>query len=127
MNRSLQTGGRVLGLAALLLLSASWAAFAQRPPIAPAKTTTQRPDQFGTDQYTVTVIQAGSFTADTPTRTHFGSLTRDFGQDSSDAFPGHFFAGVSVPAGVIIDFVGLQSYDYEGGPGIPNNVATRSR
>lgn len=124
MNQTIQTGGRVLGLAALLLLSASWAALAQRPPIAPAKTTTQRPDQFGTDQYTVTVIQAGSFTADTPTRTHFGSLRRDFGQDSSDAFPGHFYAGVSVPAGIVIDFVGLQSYDWEGGPGIPNNVAT---
>ncbi len=122
MNQSIQTGGRVLGLAALLLLSASWAALAQRPPISPAKTTTQRPDQFGTDQYTVTVIQAGSFTADTPTETYLGSLQRDFGYEFQNARSGHFYAGVSVPAGVVIDFIGLQVWDGSDDGG--SNVAT---
>ena len=118
MNQTLQTRGRVLGLAALLAFPA-WTALAQRPPIAPAKTTTE-PDQFGTQDYTVTVIQAGSFTADTRTETYFGNLVRDFGTDFEDVHSGHFYFGVSVPAGVVIDFVGLRAHDPYGG----NNVAT---
>lgn len=119
MNRSIRSCGRVLGLAALLLASVSGTALAQRGAITPAETTTERPDAFGTGDYTVTVIQAGSFTSDTPMYTSLGSLLRYPGP-AGDIEPRHFYSGVSVPAGVVIDFVGLQSSDFVGG----TNVAT---
>ena len=68
-------------------------------------TTSHRPDQFGTDDYTVTVIPAGSFTSDTSPTTDFGSLYRRFEPPES---AGHFYAGVDVPAGAVIDFIGFQ-------------------
>jgi hypothetical protein len=90
-----------------------------------ARTTTHAPDQFGTDIYTVTVIPAVSFTADKDTATPYGSLYRYFGEDTNEfgigtIYSGHLNVGVNLPAGAIIDFIGMQSYDYYGG----NNQAT---
>ncbi|MFY9550165.1 MAG: S-layer homology domain-containing protein [Thermoanaerobaculia bacterium] len=67
--------------------------------------TRRAPDEFGTQDYTVTTISATSFTADTPYATDYGSLFRQF-PDNTD---GHFFVGVSIPSGAVIDFIGLES------------------
>jgi hypothetical protein len=81
---------------------------AQRPS-ALVPTTTARPKAFGLDSYNVTVIPAGSFTSDQPLYTYQGSLFRtsyDGGQMA--------FAGVDVPAGAIIDFIGVENFAGEG-------------
>ena len=95
---------RMLGFAALLLIPAL-SARAQGARMAHAKTTTNRPQAFGTDAYSVTVIPAGSFTSDTDPTTDYGSLYRRFEPYES---AGHFYAGVDVPAGAVIDFIGFQ-------------------
>ena len=94
----------MLGFAALLLIPAL-SARAQGARMAPAKTTTNRPQAFGTDAYSVTVIPAGSFTSDTPFTTDFGTLFRHFGSEES----GHLFAGIEIPAGVVVDFIGIET------------------
>ena len=81
-------------------------ATAQSPSTTPLAPTTRRaPDEFGTQDYTVTVIDATAFTADTPYFTDPGSLSRNF-----NLLGGHYFAGVNIPSGAIIDFIGLESY-----------------
>jgi len=109
---------------ALLLMVSDVVLLGQAPPESlRVPTTIHRPDEFGTTDYTVTVIPASSFTADTETRTnpYVGSLIRDFGQDDDrNWYSGHFYSGVSVPSGAVIDFVGLQSADLIGG----DNIAT---
>jgi hypothetical protein len=88
------------------LLAAASAALAQRPAAAPvAQPTRQRPKEFGTQDYTVTVIHASSFTADGYYDTDFGSLTRHFPYGSG----GHYFSGVEIPAGAVIDYIGMEN------------------
>jgi hypothetical protein len=83
------------------------AAAAQIPP--PAKvvsTTRQAPDEFGIQDYTVTVIPATSFTSDDHYVTDYGSLFRYFPFSDSHKL---YFAGLSqIPSGAIIDYVGLE-------------------
>lgn len=95
----------VLWLFAVLL--ASVAAVAQPvPPARVALTTRRSPDEFGLQDYTVTVIPATSFTSDDHYLTDYSSLARYF------PFPdGHrlYYVGLSqVPSGAIIDYVGLE-------------------
>ncbi len=106
---------------ALLLVVSNAVLRAQAPPESlRVPTTMHRPDEFGTGAYAVTVIPASSFTADTQARTLYGASFRDFGQDDDrNWYAGHFYSGVSVPSGAVIDFIGLQSYGEPGG-----NIAT---
>ena len=77
-----------------------------RPKLPLAATTRQAPDEFGTTDYTVTVIPATSFTSDDQYVTDYGSLTRYFPFDSVHH---HYFVGLSqIPSGAIIDWVGLE-------------------
>ena len=64
----------------------------------------------------MTVIPAGLFTSGTQTVTLYGSLYRYFGEDTDEfgfgtIYSGHLNAGVDLPAGAVIDFIGMQSYD----------------
>jgi hypothetical protein len=122
MRRSGLRSVRAAAIAALLALRAA-AALAHRAPTPLSGTTTRHPDQFGVDAYTVTVIPAESFTADKDTVTDYGTLVRDFGEDGplGDVFSGHLYAGVSVPSGAVIDFIGLQAHDHFQGN---DNIAT---
>jgi hypothetical protein len=56
----------------------------------------------------VTVIPASSFTSDASPTTDYGNTYRRFEPAES---AGHFFAGVEIPAGAMIDFVGLQLHN----------------
>jgi hypothetical protein len=108
MSNPRQWRGRFTALGALLMtLAATAAARSPNPPTVPS--TTERPKQFGIDDYVVTVIPAGEFTADVDPTTDFGSLYRYFAP--RDTASGHFFHGVQVPSGAVIDFVGLQTQD----------------
>ena len=111
---------RGLLIAGLLALDAR-SALAWAPTVPLSPTTTRRPEEFGTVSYTVTTLHAGSFTTETPTVT-YPSLERSFGSagDVGQVYSGHMYVGVEVPAGAIIDFIGLTTYDFYGG----NNVAT---
>ena len=91
------------------MLAMLWAGVAggqspSMPTLVP--TTRHAPDEFGTQDYTVTVISATSFTSDSSYVTDYGTLFRYFPSDSSGH---HYFANLSVPAGVVIDTIGLES------------------
>jgi len=102
---------RVL-LAAVVAAASTAALSAQAPPASlRVKGTTARPKEFGTDAYTVTVIPAFSFTADRDTETDFGHLYKFFPLGILGWDAGHMFAGVDIPAGAIVDFIGLQGWD----------------
>jgi hypothetical protein len=76
------------------------------PAMKPAATTLGSPEEFGTQDYTVTVIPATSFTSDDQYVTDYGSLARYFPSDSVHHL---FYAGLSqIPSGAIIDWVGLE-------------------
>lgn len=70
-------------------------------------TTRHAPDEFGTQDYTVTTISATSFTADENSGwyTTLCCLSRAFGGGA-----GEFYASVNIPTGAVIDYIGLESY-----------------
>jgi hypothetical protein len=78
-------------------------------PRAPLVVTTRRsPDEFGIQDYTVTVIPAASFTSDDAYVTDYGSLSRYFPPDDSHHL---YYAGLSqIPSGAVIDYVGLECH-----------------
>jgi hypothetical protein len=67
------------------------------------------PDEYGIQDYTVTTIPATSFTVDTDLApfyyTDYGSLARYFGFDTEVR---HYWGGVTVPSGAVIDYIGLE-------------------
>ena len=76
------------------------------PPARISPTTRHSPDEFGIQDYTVTVIPATSFTSDDAYVTDYGSLARYFPFDGAHHL---YFAGLSqIPSGAIIDYVGLE-------------------
>lgn len=97
---------RCLGLSAALMLCACILGAQVHSPARLVPTTTQSPDEFGTQDYTVTVIPAESFTADAATGTDHSNLFRWLGD------PGDFYAGVSIPSGAIVDFIGLETFSH---------------
>ena len=141
---------RVLGFAMLAVLFASlvegqaidphlaagYRAADQRPSV-PARrfaTTRERPDAFGILQYTVTTVSAMSFLPSDDNDGYLtaqGALSRAF-----DGGAGELYASVSIPAGAIIDYIGLESYSYcagvvgvelwEVGAGSTSGIATFS-
>jgi hypothetical protein len=79
-------------------------------PSLPSGTQPNGPHEFGIQDYTVTTIPATSFTVDTDNDlpsyiTSYGSLARYFPIDGGG---GHYWGGVSVPSGAVIDYIGLE-------------------
>jgi len=82
---------------------------ASRTPASP-----QRPDTFGIDSYTVTSISDLSFTAfDDTTSVH--TDPGDYFRYTTGVNGGSFVSGAIIPAGAVIDYVGLGSCDPLGG------------
>ena len=77
--------------------------------------TTGAPEAFGTQDYTVTMVSATSFVpADGNQGSHTsGSLGR-FGDTNVEE---HFYATLEIPAGVFIDYIGLNNLN-DGTPGV---------
>jgi hypothetical protein len=101
--------GRFLG-PGLLAVSCVAAAAAQTT-VTTVPTTRHAPDEFGTQDYTVTTIGAGSFTP----RASYDAYPRystdtSFGRVMEGVVTGDFYSTVSIPAGAVIDYIGLESY-----------------
>jgi S-layer family protein len=97
-------------------------------------TTRQAPDEFGTLQYTVTTVSAMSFVSADSSDGYLSAqccLSRAFADGN-----GELYASVNIPAGAIIDYVGLESYSFcagivgvelwEVGAGSTSGIATFS-
>jgi hypothetical protein len=98
--------GRVLAASLLAVFCAGIAAAQTVPSAKLVATTHHSPDEFGIDDYTVTVIPATSFTSDDQYVTDYGSLARYFPFDSVHHL---YYAGLSqIPSGAIIDYVGIE-------------------
>jgi hypothetical protein len=102
---------RLLGLALFTALSASVVGAQVMPDGKSLGATRQAPDEFGTQDYTVTTISAASFTHESddtatyiPYYTNGGTFERYINQSGN----AHFYAGVSIPSGAVIDFIGLE-------------------
>ncbi len=94
-----------LWLGAVLLAGVAGAA-QTAPPARVVATTRRSPEEFGLQDYTVTVIPAASFTSDSHYVTDYGSLMRYFPFSGSHQL---YYAGLSqIPSGAIIDYVGLE-------------------
>ena len=107
---------------AILVALSSATSVAQAPPESALPSTTRtRPAEFGTESYNVTVIHAASFTSDDLLLCHtvYASLARYF----PDFNGHHYFAGLSLPSGAVIDYVGLQSESGSDG-GMSGLIAT---
>jgi hypothetical protein len=98
--------GPVIGLAVTVWLCAGNAS-AQTPRPNALPTTREVPDAFGLDSYTVTTVSATSFYPDFHLQGYdtSGSLGR-FGDLNVVE---DFHAGIDIPAGAVIDFIGLNS------------------
>jgi S-layer homology domain len=104
----------ILAVAAALLFGAT-AQAAPRPTRAGPvlATTTQRPvtpDAYGVTAYTVTSLSDLSFTTLNSTQT-FVTSTDGFFRYITSAGGGSFVTGAVIPAGAVIDFIGLGSCD----------------
>jgi hypothetical protein len=102
--------GLVLGSAVVALLWAGYMAAQPRPNALP--TTREVPDAFGTSSYTVTTISATSFTPHSndvgfgvPAYFTSPSLGRYCQPDQEI----NYYAGLDLPAGAVVDFIGLNS------------------
>ena len=100
----------VLGLSASVILGAQVVAKSGSVPM-----TTHAPDQFGTQDYTVTTIAAVSFTPqsdDTSSYPPYDTDTSNFSRSNRPlgAADLHYYATVPIPAGVVIDYIGLEGY-----------------
>ena len=109
-----QKGLRRLGLAIATLLTAAGAAAQSPSGSRPLLTARVSPKEFGIQDETVTVVSAASFTAirvgsgldaGTPIdlRT-FGRFCNDCSVDGVE-----YFATLTIPAGAVIDFIGLNN------------------
>ena len=82
-------------------------------------TSREAPEEFGTGDYVVTTIPAVAFSAQSndtsfvpPYHTSISDMSLFFLMDSGVA---EIYAPVTVPAGAVIDYVGLDTIDFEGG------------
>jgi S-layer homology domain len=99
----------VLILGSLLLASLPWGVVVAQEQSAPNRlmTTREAPNAFGTDAYTVTTVSAMAFFPDFHLQGYAtsGSLGR-FGDLNTFE---EFYAALDIPAGAVIDFIGLNS------------------
>ena len=69
-------------------------------------TTKEVPNVFGTDSYTVTIVPAVAFY---PESNSYAYYTSSFGRSQHPNVVVNMFAGLDLPAGAVIDFIGLNS------------------
>lgn len=108
----------ILSLIVALALGAGTAA-AETGSRATLPTTRRSPDEFGTQDYTVTVVYAGSFSPQRNFNSYplwgFGLNTFSFafqnpaGGCLSSGNVGDLYATADIPSGAIIDFIGLET------------------
>ncbi len=72
-------------------------------------TTTQSPAAFGTNDYTITTISAASFTGGS------FNISGSLGRSGVLNVDQHFYATLDIPAGVVIDYIGLNNLN-DGNP-----------
>ena len=106
-----RTAARVV-LAALSSLCATSALAGSLTGKALAPTTREAPSEFGTGDYTVTTIPAAAFTYQNNNGYTNGECSCTGYQCAcyNGPAPYDFYAGVNLPAGAVIDYVGLQGY-----------------
>jgi hypothetical protein len=106
--------GPAPGFAVLLMLGAGVLGAQNPSPAKMPSGTPHAPDEFGTQDYTVTTLSAASFTPasnfpDNGVYTEIdpATLSTRFGLFSVDL--GEIYASVNIPSGAVIDYIGLQS------------------
>lgn len=106
MSRVVRFGSPLWVVVLAMLISSPGAAQVQAAP---------GPEAYGTQDYTVTMISATSFVpADNSQGSHTsGSLGR-FGDTNVEE---HFYATLEIPAGAVIDYIGLNNLN-DGTPGV---------
>ena len=76
--------------------------------------TPHAPDEFGLQNYTVTTISSASFTPKSDDNSFYPSYDTDpntfFRGNRAFNTDEHYYATVSIPAGAVIDFIGLEGY-----------------
>ena len=91
-----------IGVAAAILFSASLAA-AEQPTVRPASRSAVEPKEFGIQDERITVVSAMAF------KTQFSSYSPSLGRYALFTGGAHFYANLDLPAGVVIDSIGLNS------------------
>src|ERR1700730_8083509 len=100
----------------IVAVLATAALMAQAPPAAARVATTRTaPDEFGTQDYVVTTIPCSAFTTDSNDLGAGGGCYFGINQSGGSYERGRVFAGVDVPSGAVIDFVGLHACTDPGG------------
>jgi hypothetical protein len=101
-----------IGMAALSSFCATSAVAGSLTGASVAPTTRQAPEEFGTVDYTVTTIPAAAFTYQSNDGYSNGQCACTSYQCGcfNGATAWSFYAGVNLPSGAVIDYVGLQSY-----------------
>jgi S-layer homology domain len=95
-------GGFIVALPCAGVLSAQDAPWSNR-----LTTTREVPNAFGTDSYTVTTVPAVAFY---PSSNSYGYFTSaSFGRYQHPDVVNDMYAGLDLPAGAVIDFIGLNS------------------
>ena len=104
-----------IGASLLVLVASSLAAqTVSRPGIAAQASTTQRPETYGTQDYTITSLSALSFIP-FDSNTTFATNIPDYYRYSTVASgQSRFGTGAVIPAGAIIDYVGIGACDPNG-------------
>ena len=111
---------RVLGCVIALTVAAGAAAAEKPSARTPVATTQRSPEEFGTQDYTVTTIGYGSFTPASNDNSSYSPYTTftDFGglrENTPQGVDAHYYSTVSVPSGAVIDFVGLRGFNVNAG------------
>ena len=117
VRSSVPGAGKVLwapGLALLLMLGTAVLGAQSLSPANMPAGTPHAPDEFGTQDYVVTTISAASFTPKSDDNSFYPSYdtnpTQFFRGNRQFSTDEHFYATVSIPAGAVIDFIGLEGY-----------------
>jgi S-layer homology domain len=71
-----------------------------------------RPDAFGTTEYSVTSVSSSSFVSEFPSSQIFTNFPLRYFADSSSQQ--RFLGSVSIPEGVVIDYIGINNCDPAG-------------
>jgi S-layer homology domain len=120
----------LLGSCALAVFSAAILGAQTIAGVSKTPTTTHAPDEFGTQDYTVTTISATSFTprSDDGSRSYYtgfnsplgrGFLGSGDGNCLGSGELGEFYATVNIPSGAVIDMIGLDTYSpFDGAWGV---------
>jgi len=106
--------GVTLAVAIVTLLVSWGAGAAERPGVGgPAASTPRRPDAYGLTAYNIEAISDLSFTPEDSSLSHASGP--DFFRYLTSPGGGVFLAGATIPAGAVIDWIGLGTCDEPGG------------